>query len=220
MKTAPVMPAGPTDDVSRADGATRAAFAEAIGRSAELWRRIDNPSAPVPGLAWNVGQTAAHVVGDLSEYTEALSSHVNGRDVSSELPDERPWRLRTAVNAHHLTVVPERDPRRLADMLEQTAVRYLAAAATVDASDPPAIATADGLVLEPALMTCLLLGEQLVHGLDIARAAHQPWSIRREDALLVLPAVLALAPKYLRPDRSRGVQVSFELRLRAGPATG
>ncbi|HZU45657.1 MAG TPA: hypothetical protein VFA16_00150, partial [Mycobacterium sp.] len=83
--------------------------------------------------------------------------------------------------------------------------------------EPAAIATADGLVLEPAFMTCLLLGEQLVHGLDIARAAHQPWSIRREDALLVLPAVLELAPNYLRPDRARGVHVSFELRLRGGP---
>ncbi|WP_375486923.1 hypothetical protein [uncultured Mycobacterium sp.] len=36
-------------------------------------------------------------------------------------------------------------------------------------------------------------------------------------ALLVLPAVLVLAPKYLRPDRSRGLHVSFELRLRGAP---
>jgi hypothetical protein len=217
MKTAAVIPAGPADDVRRADSGSRAALAEAIGRSAELWRRIDNPSASVPGLAWTVSQTAAHVVGDLREYTEALSNYVNGRHVSSEVPDELPWRLRKAVNAHHLTVVPERDLRRLADMLEDTAVRYLAAAATVDAYDPAAIATADGLVLEPAFMTCLLLGEQLIHGLDIARGARQPWSISHEDALLVLPAVLALAPKYLRPDRSRGVHVSFELRMRGGP---
>lgn len=217
MRTTAVMPAGPTDDVRRSDGATRAALAEAVGRSAELWRRIDNPSASVPGLAWSVSQTAAHVIGDMGEYTEALSNYVNGRRVASEVADEPPWRARRAVNAHHLTVVPERDPRRLADMLEQTAVGYLAAAAMVDTDDAAAIATADGLVLEPAFMTCLLLGEQLVHGLDIARAAHQPWSIRREDALLVLPAVLALAPKYLRPDRSRGLHVSFELRLRGGP---
>jgi hypothetical protein len=216
MKTA-VTPAGPTDDVRRADAAARAALAEAIGRSAELWRRIDNPSASVPGLAWNAGQTAAHVLGDLREYADALSDHVNDRHVASEVPDEPPWRVRSAVNAHHLTVVPERDPRRLADMLEDTAVRYLATAATVDPYDPAAIPTADGLVLEPAFMTCLLLGEQLIHGLDIARATRQPWKIRREDALLVLPAVLALAPNYLRPERSRGLRVSFELRLRGGP---
>ncbi|BBU22852.1 hypothetical protein [Mycobacterium xenopi] len=175
------------------------------------------PGAPVPGLAWNASQTAAHVVGDLREYTEALTNHVNGYRVSDRVVDRPPWRLRAAVNARHLTAVPERDLWRLADMLEDTAVHYLAAAATIDASQPAAIATADGLVLEPAFMTCLLLGEQLVHGLDIARATHQPWSIRRDDALLVLPAVLALAPNYLRPDRCRAVHVSFELRLRGGP---
>ncbi|EUA35389.1 hypothetical protein I552_6191 [Mycobacterium xenopi 3993] len=123
----------------------------------------------MPGLAWNASQTAAHVVGDLREYTEALTNHVNGYRVSDRVVDRPPWRLRAAVNARHLTAVPERDLWRLADMLEDTAVHYLAAAATIDASQPAAIATADGLVLEPAFMTCLLLGEQLVHGLDIAR---------------------------------------------------
>ncbi|MBV8181643.1 MAG: hypothetical protein JO045_23125 [Mycobacterium sp.] len=65
-------------------------------------------------------------------------------------------------------------------------------------------------------MTCLLLGEQLVHGLDIARAAHLPWSIGRDDALLVIPAVVALAPKYLRPSRTKNTEISFELRMRGG----
>ncbi|ORV17937.1 hypothetical protein AWB95_05815 [Mycobacterium celatum] len=65
-------------------------------------------------------------------------------------------------------------------------------------------------------MTCLLLGEQLVHGLDIARATGQPWTISRDDALLVVPAALALAPNYLRQSRTRGMHTSFELRIRGG----
>ena len=107
--------------------------------------------------------------------------------------------------------------RQLADMLEETAARYLAVAAAVDPSERASILTADGLVLEPAAMTCLLLGEQLAHGLDIARAGHRPWNIGREDALLVIPAVLALAPKYLRPSRTKNLNISFELRMRGGP---
>ncbi|ODR11620.1 hypothetical protein AWC26_20215 [Mycobacterium shimoidei] len=65
-------------------------------------------------------------------------------------------------------------------------------------------------------MTCLLLGEQLVHGLDIARAAGRRWVISREDALLVIPAVLALTPKYLRPSRTQNLRASFELRMSGG----
>lgn len=216
MQTVPAASAGPIDDVRRADARARAALADAVARSAELWRSIADPGAPVPGLTWTAAQTAVHVVADMGEYTEALTRHVNGDPVALDIPDGSPARARTAVNDRHLTDVSERDMRRLADMLEETAARYLAVAAAVDPSERAAVLTADGLVLEPAVMTCLLLGEQLVHGLDIARAGHRPWSIGRDDALMVIPAVLSLAPQYLRPSRTKNVNISFEIRMRGG----
>lgn len=216
MKSVPAASAGPIDDVRRSDPQAGAALAAAVSRSARLWRSISDPAAPVPGLAWTAGQTAAHVVGDMREYTEALTRHVNGDHAALNIPDGSPARARTTVNDGHLTDVSERDLRRLADMLEETAANYLAVAAAVDPSEHAAILTADGLVLEPAVMTCLLLGEQLVHGLDIARAAHQPWSIGRDDALLVIPAVLSLAPKYLRASRTKNLNISFDIRMRGG----
>jgi putative sterol carrier protein len=219
MKTVSAVTAGPVDDVRRADAHARAALADAVTRSAQLWRSITDPAAPVPGLAWTAAQTAAHVVGDMREYTDALTKHLNGDRPGLKIPDGSPARARTAVNDRHLIDVSERDPRRLAAMLEQTAASYLAAAAdieAIDTSERAAILTADGLVLEPAVMTCLLLGEQLVHGLDIARAARRPWTIDRDDALLVIPAVLSLAPKYLQPARTKKLNISFELRMRGG----
>jgi hypothetical protein len=216
MKTVPAISTGPVDDVRRADPHTRAALADAVARSARLWRSVTDSAAPVPGLTWTVGQTAAHVVGDMGEYTEALTRHVSGDRAALSIPDGSPARVRTAVNDRHLIDVAERDPRRLADMLEETAASYLAAASAIGTSEGVAILTADGLVLEPAVMTCLLLGEQLVHGLDIARAAHRPWSIGRDDALLVIPAALSLAPKYLRRSRTSARDLSFELRMRGG----
>jgi putative sterol carrier protein len=216
MKTVPAASAGPVDDVRRADAQARAALANAVARSTQLWRSIADSAAPVPGLTWTAGQTAAHVVGDMREYTEALTRHVNGDHAAIDIPDGSPARVRTGVNDRHLVDVSERDPRRLADMLEETAASYLAVASAIDTSQHVAILTADGLVLEPAVMTCLLLGEQLVHGLDIARAAHQSWSVSRDDALLVIPAVLSLAPKYLRPSRTEKLNVSFELHMRGG----
>lgn len=235
MKTVPAASAGPVDDVRRADTDARAALAEAVARSAQLWRSIANSAAPVPGLTWTAGQTAAHVIADMREYTEALTRHLNGDDAAINIPEGSPAQARTAVNDRHLIDVAERDLRRLADMLEETAAGYLAVASAIDTSERVAVLTADGLVLEPAVMTCLLLGEQLVHGLDIARAGHRPWSISRDDALLVIPAVLSLAPKYLRPSRTsaessasssghtgphrrrtEGLHISFELRMRGG----
>ncbi len=222
MKTVPAVPAGPVDDVRRADAHTRAALAKAVARTAQLWRSIAASAAPVPGLSWTAGQTAAHMVADMREYTEALTRHVNGDDTKINIPDGSPARARTAVNDQHLITVSERDLHRLADMLEETATRYLAVANEIEAADSSdtsediEILTADGLVLEPAVMTCLLLGEQLVHGLDIARAVHRPWTIDRDDALLVIPAVLSLAPKYLRPSRTKNLKISFELRMRGG----
>jgi putative sterol carrier protein len=219
MKTVPAVPAGPVDDVRRADAQARAALADAVARTAQLWRSVADSAAPVPGLSWTAGQTAAHMVADMREYTEALTRHVNGDEAAINIPDGSPARARTAVNDQHLINVSERDLHRLADMLEETATRYLAVAADIEAADTSErveILTADGLILEPAVMTCLLLGEQLVHGLDIARAAHRSWSIGREDALLVIPAVLSLAPKYLRPSRTKNLNISFELRMRGG----
>jgi hypothetical protein len=216
MKTVPAISTGPVDDVRRADPHTRVALADGVARSARLWRSVADSAAPVPGLTWTVGQTAAHVIGDMRQYTEALTRHLNGDRAGLSIPDGSPARVRTAVNDRHLIDVAERDPRRLADMLEETAASYLAAAVAVGTPDDVAILTADGLVLEPAVMTCLLLGEQLVHGLDIARAAHRPWSIGRDDALLVIPAVLSLAPQYLRPSRTKDLNISFELRMRGG----
>jgi len=216
MKTVPAISTGPIDDVRRADPHTRVALADAVARSARLWRSVADSAAPVPGLTWTVGQTAAHVIGDMHQYTEALTRHLNGDRAALSIPDGSPARVRTAVNDRHLIDVAERDPRRLADMLEETAATYLAAASAVGTPEGVAILTADGLVLEPAVMTCLLLGEQLVHGLDIARAANRPWRIGRDDALLVIPAVLSLAPKYLRPSRTKDLNISFELRMRGG----
>ena len=214
MKTVPATPAGPVDDVRRADAHARAALAEAVARTAQLWRSIADSAVPVPGLTWTAGQTAAHMVADMREYAEAITRHVNGDDAAINIPDGSPARARTAVNDQHLINVSERDLHRLADMLEEAATRYLAVASAIDTAERVEILTADGLFLEPAVMTCLLLGEQLVHGLDIARAAHRSWSIGREDALLVIPAVLSLAPKYLRPSRTKNLNISFELRIR------
>lgn len=66
-------------------------------------------------------------------------------------------------------------------------------------------------------MATALLGEQLIHGLDIARAANSPWSISCADALQVIAGVMAMAPDYVDRRQAAGLHVSYELRFRGGP---
>lgn len=209
MTTTDCRHTAPADDTRRAHAEALVALRSAVARTAELWRRTPDRHAPVPGLAWTAAETAAHMVGDLQEYTEAL--HDGG---VSAIGSGSPSKRSAAVNAQHLTKVAERDMRRLADMLEEQAVHYIDAAGAAD--DTVTIATANGLILTPPIMTSLLLGEQLVHGLDVARAARARWCISRTDALLVIPGVLTIAPQYVHPTRSAEASVSFELRIRGG----
>jgi uncharacterized protein (TIGR03083 family) len=216
MTSAPVDLTGPAEDTRRAYGPTLNALRDAVARSADLWRHIDKPDTPAPGLSWTAAETAAHVVGDLRDYTQALTRHANGYMTHPNRPTESPSRLSAKVNARHLEEVPERNLHRLADMLEGAADAYLNAAATADPGVE--IATPNGLVISPSTMATLLLGEQLIHGLDISRTAKIPWTIAAADAYLVIPGVLSVAPQYLRPQRAAGMHISFELRMRGGPS--
>lgn len=200
----------PADEARRGHDAALSALRAAVLRSAELWRRTD-AHAPVPGLTWTAAETAAHVVGDLRDETDV---HAGGARTHVVAGTGSPSKRSAAVNAQHLVMVRERDMRRLADMLEEQAARYLDVARAAD--DTSEITIANGLTMTTPILTRVLLGEQLLHGLDVARAAHEPWSISRVDALLVVPAIMALTPHYLHPARSANVNVSYELRFRGG----
>lgn len=211
MTSASVHLAGPAEDTRRAHDQLRDALRAAAGRTADLLRRVDDAAVPVPGLTWTAAETAAHMAGELRDYTLALTRHTAGYMTHANRPLESPTRMSAVVNARQLTEVPERNMSRLADVLEASAQAYLAAATAADES--ASIPTANGLVLSPSTMTSLLLGEQVVHGRDIARAARIGWEIDPADAVRIIPGVLTVAPAYLRPSAA-GVRVSFELRIR------
>ena len=214
MTSAPLTdPGGPVAETRRTHLATLQALRSAVAHSAQLWRRVSDSDVPVPGLDWTAGETAAHVIGDLRDYTQSLTRYASGYLTHADREPESPSELSAAVNARHLSEVPERNLHRLATLLEESAARYIAVASTVDTAS--SILTPNGLVIAPSTMTGLLLGEQLIHGMDIARATGRMWAIEPEDARLVIPAVLSVAPNYLRPSRAHE-RLSFELRIRGG----
>jgi hypothetical protein len=211
MTSAPVHVTGPAADTRNAHDTTLIALRDAAGRSAELLRRVGDGAVPVPGLTWTAAETAAHVIGELRDYTQALTRHTNGYMTHANRTQESPSEMGAVVNARQLTEVVERDMGLLADMVVAAAQTYLAAAAVADKD--ATIPVANGLVLSPATMTSLLLGEQVIHGLDIARAAGTRWDIRPRDALMVIPGALSVAPYYLTRS-ALTTRASFELRIR------
>ena len=97
MTSAPVHLTGPAEDTRQAYGPTLNALRDAVARSADLWRSIDKPDALAPGLIWTAAETAAHVVGDLRDYTQALTRHANGYMTHANRPTESPSRLSAKV---------------------------------------------------------------------------------------------------------------------------
>jgi uncharacterized protein (TIGR03083 family) len=140
--------------------------------------------------------------------------------------------LGTAENERQLAEYPERSLDRLAAELTTAMPAFIAAASA--APSDRTVGTPIGVDASPATLAAIVLGEQLIHGLDLARAAGRPWTIEASDARLVIPGVVDLLPAYLDREAARGLHARYELRsgdLRyqltvddgtatVGPATG
>jgi uncharacterized protein (TIGR03083 family) len=194
------MAALPVDPV-----AVRAAVAAAAGQAAELVRSLPDPAAPVPGLDWTAAQTAAHLVAT----ARAFSGYVTGQvtpDATIDLAER---------NLDRIGQVGERELPALADLLVAETRRFLEQTADLPADRP--VPFYGGTTLELAAAHGILLGEYLVHGLDLARSAGRPWPIDPAHARLVIAAASALLPRYLDPAAAGGVRVGYEVRVRGGP---
>lgn len=194
---------------------TLTALRGAAERTARLLRTVPDGTARVPGLDWTAAEAAAHLLGELSFYTGFLTGQ---RDAHVYLEEDSAGQTATqrnaAANARQLGEFPERDMSRLADAIVAAAEEYTGTAAGRPDSDQALVT--NGMILTVPVMSALLLGELVVHGLDIARAAGLPWPITAEDALLVLAGALAVAPQYVDRQAAAGRHVSYELRLRGG----
>ncbi len=71
-----------------------------------------------------------------------------------------------------------------------------------------------------AQATCLLLGEQVVHGYDIAKAVGRKPSIGKQDAVLIFGAVQEMLPKIADPAAIGGVTATYELHLAGAGRSG
>jgi uncharacterized protein (TIGR03083 family) len=111
---------------------------------------------------------------------------------------------------------PERTPSLLARQLEANTRRYLAETAELPATHP--VPFFGGVTIELAAQSAILLGEFVIHGLDVARSIGRPWPIETAHARLIIAAVTALLPRYVNQANAGEFTATYQIRLRGGPS--
>jgi uncharacterized protein (TIGR03083 family) len=192
----------------------RQALLAAAKRSAELIGSIDDMDLPIPRSEWNVGDAAAHLIFVLRGFTgSAKHEFEEWQEVGVRLPARAPTAERVAaLNRIMIPAEPTRSPKSAARALAEAVEGFLAA--TADLPPSGTIETpwyGDGQSISVAAATCLLLGEQVIHGYDIAQAAHRKWPIAKTDALLILTAVQVMIPKMAKSEALGNARITYRI---------
>lgn len=185
--------------------AARFALGAAAARAEVLIASMGDSTLPARGLDWTLGETAAHLVADIRRFLDMVLGRV--------VPEGGVERV-AAVNAAHLDEVVERDPAALARLFSAAVRDFLIRTREHAGSDP--VGWYGGHQINVAATTCLVLGEVIVHGHDMARTTGTPWSIDRHEANLVLDGATWTLPSMVDPEGSRGVRATYEVRVRGG----
>ena len=180
---------------------------EVVGRRlVGLLEAVPDPQAPTRGLAWTLGETSLHIARGPAFYAD----YAGGRALPEPTIDLGP------VFAQRMAAQPERTPSLLARQLEANTHRYLAETAELPATHP--VPFFGGVTIELAAQSAILLGEFVIHGLDVARSIGRPWPIETAHARLIIAAVTALLPRYVNQANAREFTATYQIRLRGGPS--
>jgi len=183
----------------------RSALQVAAAGASELIRSLPDALAPVPGLEWTVGQTAAHMV----------AAPMNYLLFSTGQAEPEPTIDLRAGNLKRIERVGSENLSELADLLVEETDRYLNE--TANLPDDHCVPFFGGTRVSLAVQSGILLGEYVVHGRDLTRSAGRPSHIDPSHAILVIAAITAVIPRYLNEEVARGVEVAYEIRVRRGP---
>jgi uncharacterized protein (TIGR03083 family) len=194
---------------------------DALRRSAaatdELLGSIGESRAdvPVPGLTWTVAETAAHLVALLRQSAAFASGARDGAAERAALPASGGIGERMALaNARELDRLGERRIPVLRELLARSVDEY--ATLIAGPRDGGPVETLSGPE-DPAAMTVALVGEQLVHGFDLARAVGRRWTIDPDAARLTLTGLVPFLPHMVDAEAIRHVRARIEVRIVGGP---
>jgi uncharacterized protein (TIGR03083 family) len=181
----------------------------------ELWHRIGaaqkrfvalvhaiGPNLVGAGTTWSSRDVVAHILTVVERYTN--------RDVTSTEG--------LGATPREVDVINDRELRALDGIdFDELLARLDAQMARVRTAFPPEqldlhvrFPFHGGVTVDAAGGMSNIIGEFLIHGHDLARAAGRSWPIEARDALLILNGVMQLLPAYAEPS-ARG---TLDLRWR------
>jgi uncharacterized protein (TIGR03083 family) len=185
--------------------ACRSALTAAATRLADLIRPLPELEQPLPDSEWTARQAVAHLVTGLDLYSEIATgtpSPIAACDAAAYAEDAR----------RRISDVSETDPSKLADLLADASERFLSAT-DGQAGETP-VPWHGGMQLDLATLVGLMVGEIVVHGYDIARAAGRPWPLASDEVGLVLGTYGPLIGLTVDPDRTCGLSAAIAVDLR------
>jgi hypothetical protein len=187
--------------------AARPAVAEMSQKVASMMRALPDPSVPVAGSDWTVRDTAVHLVHGARVYTELATG------APSPFPDLKKDTV-AAICAEFIADIPERDPAKLAALVGDAYDGFLDVAAGCRGDQK--VNYHGGLRYHLAGLACVLLGELVIHGYDMASALKEPWPIDPVHAQLVLYGYAPLYGECLNPATTVGLCATYGIELRGG----
>jgi uncharacterized protein (TIGR03083 family) len=182
------------------------ALRETTGGFSTLLRRVEDGSVRAIG-EWTVADVAAHLSHGFTEVYLAVARG-EGSAVTSTAGI-------AGMNEAHLNTDGERDPRVLADRIDEGHAEFQDCMSRL----PPGaeLTWHARIVLPAATMVAIVLGEVLIHGYDVAKASGQTWPIGAERARMAMMGVVPPLPHYADRAATEKVQARVLLRLR-GPS--
>lgn len=207
--TTPVHWRVPFADIPLDLAAVRGAILRVGDEAANVVAEVTDFSAPVPGSEWTAGDAVTHLILVLRGFTAAIDGRLDawGTPEAQEL-------VRTLSD-----IGQPLEPDRVAGHLRDALAGLVAAAAmsSPDHRFPTPWYEIDKTNLVGA-MTCLILGEVLFHGCDVAMAMDRPWPVEPEDGRRIIGGVFPVKlPVLVDPGTAGAARASYELHVDGGP---
>lgn len=194
-----------TDYVALVD-TTRDELRERIAAAQQRFDRLvrgANPLAPIPDSRWTVQQAVAHVLTVAHRYRDiARTGDFHRAGSPAEVAE---------INQAQLEAVIAPVPK-LADELQAVEPEIDSLFDTIT-SERSTLVFHAGVVVDDITAQTNWLGELLLHGRDVARAAKSRWDLPERDMLLIARGMMQIAPAFVRsasPPRTN-IRVTFHL---------
>ena len=186
-------------------GEVRAAAAAFVAQLRTIQATSRAGATPVPNLEWDVAELTAHLI--------SLPAVYRAQNALAEpfVPPES-WPDFSRASRAHITST---DLGELADMLLDEVDTFLR---ELDGLGQSGMAprTLYGQPTTAANLAAGMLSELILHGMDIAAITGSEVMLTKQQALAIIPAMMALVPAFIDPERGRRCEGVYHMKFRGG----